>query len=174
VELREFGVSLSFTPVVLANDQISLRIATEVSSITEENAIDLAGVRIRGLSVRRADSTVMLPSGGSLMIAGLIQNDEFNRVEGVPGLMDMPIVGALFRSTEFQTNRTELVVAVKAFLVRPIEFGPRLAYPTDGFVPANDLDIYLYGRLRATYGPADGRSTGEPYVIAGPSGYLMR
>ncbi|EKV30691.1 Type II/IV secretion system secretin RcpA/CpaC [Caenispirillum salinarum AK4] len=174
VELREFGVSLSFTPVVLANDQINLRIATEVSNITEENAIDLAGVRIRGLSVRRADSTVMLPSGGSLMIAGLIQNDEFNRVEGIPGLMDMPILGALFRSNQFQTNRTELVVAVKAFLVRPIEFGPRMAYPTDGFVPANDLDIYLYGRLRSTYGPKDGEPAGEPYVIAGPSGYMMR
>lgn len=177
VEFREFGVSLSFTPVVLANDQISLRIATEVSRVTDENQVVLpgsGGVPIRGLSVRRADSTVMLPSGGSIMIAGLIQNDEFNTVTGVPGLMDLPIIGALFRSTEFRNNRSELVVVVRAFQVSPVQFGPRLSYPTDGFVPANDLDIYLYGRLRATYGGEDGVPAGEPYVVAGPSGFLMR
>lgn len=177
VEFREFGVTLSFTPVVLANDQISLRIATEVSRVTDENEVVLpgtGGVPIRGLSVRRADSTVMLPSGGSIMIAGLLQNEEFNTIEGVPGLMDLPILGALFRSNQFRTNRSELVVVVRAYQVRPIEFGPRLAYPTDGFVPANDMDIYLYGRLRATYGGADGLAPGEPRVVAGPSGYMMR
>lgn len=178
VEFREFGVALSFTPVVLANDQISLRISTEVSRVTDENQVVLpgtGGVPIRGLSVRRADSTVMLPSGGSIMIAGLLQNDEFNTIEGVPGLMDLPILGSLFRSNEFRNNRSELVVVVRSFLVRPIEFGPKLAFPTDGFVPANDLDIYLYGQLRATYGDAgDGEPAGAPYVMAGPSGFLMR
>lgn len=175
VEFREFGVSLSFTPVVLANDQISLRIATEVSRIADENQIILPGtnVPIRGLSVRRAQSTVMLPSGGALMIAGLLQNDELNNVEGVPGLMDLPILGSLFRSTSFQNNRSELVVVVRAYQVHPVEFGPKLAYPTDGFVPASDLDIYLFGRLRKTYGDVTA-PVGEPATVAGPVGYMMR
>lgn len=175
VEFREFGVSLSFTPVVLANDQISLRIATEVSRIAEENQITLPGtnVPIRGLSVRRAQSTVMLPSGGALMIAGLLQNDEFNNVEGVPGLMDLPILGALFRSNSFQNNRSELVVVVRAFQVHPVEFGRKLAFPTDGFVPASDVDIYLFGRLRKTYGDVD-EPIGEPLTVGGPIGYMMR
>lgn len=175
IEFREFGVSLSFTPVVLANDQISLRIATEVSRIADENQIILPGtnVPIRGLSVRRAQSTVMMPSGGALMIAGLLQNDEINNVEGVPGLMDLPILGSLFRSTSFQNNRSELVVVVRAFQVHPVEFGPKLAYPTDGFVPASDLDIYMFGRLRKTYGGVEA-VPGEPHTVAGPVGYMMR
>ncbi len=176
VTFREFGVSLSFTPVVLANNQLSLRIATEVSRVSNENALPFVirgtgrEVSIKGLSVRRADSTVTLPSGGSLMIAGMLQNDEINSFSGVPGLMDLPILGALFRSHEFRSQRTELVVVVQAFRVRPIEFAKGLALPTDGFVPASDLDIYLLGRLHARYG---GTVRGEALTIAGPMGYIM-
>lgn len=176
VTFREFGVSLSFTPVVLANNQLSLRIATEVSRVSDENALPFVirgtgrEVAIKGLSVRRADSTVTLPSGGSLMIAGMLQNDEINSFSGVPGLMDLPIIGALFRSHEFRSQRTELVVVVQAFRVRPIEFAKGLALPTDGFVPASDLDIYLLGRLHARYG---GAVRGEALTIAGPMGYIM-
>lgn len=192
IEFREFGVSLSFTPVVLAEDRLSLRIATEVSRIADEFNIPIAAaggtIRVQGLSVRRAQSTVMLPSGGSLMIAGLLQNDEFNSFEGVPGLMDLPIIGPLFRSHNFQTNRSELVVMVRAFKVRPIETEQRLSLPTDGFVPASDFDIYMLGRLHARYGgsaedtadgtPETGRvliNQGEfPPVPAGPLGYIMQ
>ncbi|MGC2857159.1 type II and III secretion system protein family protein [Novispirillum sp. DQ9] len=176
VTFREFGVSLSFTPVVLANNQLSLRIATEVSRVSSENALPfvLRGtgreVEIKGLSVRRADSTVTVPSGGSLMIAGMLQNDEINSFDGVPGLMDLPIIGALFRSQEFRTQRTELVVVVQAFRVRPIEFAKGLSLPTDGFVPASDLDIYLLGRLHARYG---GTVRGEALTLAGPVGYIL-
>lgn len=176
VTFREFGVSLSFTPVVLANNQLSLRIATEVSRVSDENALPFVirgtgrEVAIKGLSVRRADSTVTLPSGGSLMIAGMLQNDEINSFSGVPGLMDLPIIGALFRSHEFRSQRTELVVVVQAFRVRPIEFAKGLALPTDGFVPSSDLDIYLLGRLHARYG---GAVRGEALTIAGPMGYIM-
>ncbi|MFA7430235.1 MAG: type II and III secretion system protein family protein [Rhodospirillaceae bacterium] len=176
VTFREFGVSLSFTPVVLSNNQLSLRIATEVSRVSEENALPFVirgtgrEVSIKGLSVRRADSTVTLPSGGSLMIAGMLQNDEINSFSGVPGLMDIPVIGALFRSHEFRNQRTELVVVVQAFRVRPIEFAKGMALPTDGFVPASDLDIYLLGRLHSRYG---GAVRGEALTIAGPMGYIM-
>lgn len=175
VTFREFGVSLSFTPVVLANNQLSLRIATEVSRVSDENALPFVirgtgrEVAIKGLSVRRADSTVTLPSGGSLMIAGMLQNDEVNSFSGVPGLMDLPIIGALFRSHEFRSQRTELVVVVQAFRVRPVEFAKGLSLPTDGFVPASDVDIYLLGRLHARYGGGQDK----PLTIAGPMGYIM-
>lgn len=176
VTFREFGVSLSFTPVVLSNSQLSLRIATEVSRVSDENALPFVirgtgrEVQIKGLSVRRADSTVTIPSGGSLMIAGMLQNDEVNSFAGTPGLMDLPIIGALFRSQEFRSQRTELVVVVQAFRVRPIEFAKGLALPTDGFVPASDLDIYLLGRLHARYG---GAVRGQALTLAGPVGYIM-
>lgn len=176
VDFREFGISLSFTPVVLANDQLSLRIATEVSRVADENALPFvvpgttSQVAIKGLTVRRAQSTVTLPSGGSLMIAGLLQNDEINKFEGVPGLMDLPVLGALFRSHEFRTQRTELVIVVKAFRVRPVEFAKDLALPTDGFVPASDIDIYVLGRLYARYG---GDIHGDALSLAGPMGYIM-
>lgn len=167
---REFGVKLSFTPVVLSENQISLRISTEVSRISDENAAISQGLRIPGLSTRRAESTVMLPSGGSLMIAGLLQTEDRNALQGVPGLMDVPILGALFRSQEFQTDRSELVVTVQAFKVRPREFGPELALPTDGFRPADDMDIYLLGRLHKRYG---GSGDQPPYSVVAPIGYIM-
>jgi pilus assembly protein CpaC len=167
---KEFGVKLSFTPVVLSNNAINLRINTEVSRIAEENAIAVAGFFVPGLSTRRAESTVMLPSGGSLMIAGLLQTEDRKSFQGVPGLMDLPVLGALFRSQDFRTDRSELVVTVQAFKVRPREFGPDLALPTDGFRPSDDLDMYLLGRLHQRYSN-DGDT--PPYTVAAPVGYIM-
>nr|WP_246152160.1 type II and III secretion system protein family protein [Roseospira navarrensis] len=172
LEFKEFGVKLSFTPVVLSGNQISLRINSEVSRISEENSLTLAGVSIPGLSTRRAESTVMLPSGGSLMIAGLLQTEDRNAFQGWPGLMDLPILGALFRSQDFQSERTELVMTVQAFKARPREFGPEFALPTDGFRPADDLDIYLLGRLQKRYGDPQGQA-GQAYSVAAPIGYIM-
>lgn len=176
IQFKDFGVGLSFTPVVLANDQLSLRIASEVSRISPDNAISVptAGgtVTLPGLSVRRAESTIMLPSGGSLMIAGLLENNEYNSFSGVPGLMDLPILGALFRSQDFQTNRTELVIMVQAFVVRPTDFAAKLALPTDGFVPASDMDIYVMGRLMHGYGDPNDPAR-ERLSLAGPLGYIM-
>jgi len=177
VEFKDVGIGLSFTPVVLAEDQMSLRISTEVSRRDPNNAIEIPitntdSVTLPGLSVRRAQSTIMLPSGGSLMIAGLIENSEVNEFRGVPGLMDLPVLGALFRSNEFQANRSELVVMVQAFLVRPIDFAAELALPTDGFVPASDLDIYVAGRLYHQYGAPDD-PTANRLVMGAPLGYIM-
>ena len=179
VEFRDFGVQLAFTPVVMAKNRINLKISTEVSRISSENVLTLpvnAGattVDVVGLSVRRAESTVNLPSGGSLMIAGLLQNDEFTTVDGIPWLKEVPILGALFRSPNFQRNQSELVVLVEAFIVKPVEGGEqRLALPTDGFVSPSDLDLLLFGRLYKRYG---GDKTGDPNpLLQGPLGYLMR
>jgi pilus assembly protein CpaC len=177
VEFRDFGVSLSFTPVVMANRQISLTISTEVSRQASENKLVLPfgtnnqTVDVIGLSVRRAESTVNLPSGGSLMIAGLIQSEEFNQFDGTPWLGDIPILGALFRSPAFQRSETELVVLVKAFLVRPVEPSRKLALPTDGFVPASDFDMFLMGRLYKQYAPSG--KPGRIPTIKGPFGYIM-
>lgn len=175
IEFREFGVSLSFTPVILANDRISLRISTEVSRLTSENQISLpfndSTVPVLGLSVRRASSTINLPSGGQLMIAGLIQNDEFNDIDGTPGLKDIPILGSLFRSQEFQRNRSELVLLVKVFKIKPVNPVQKLSLPSDGFVPASDFDLYLLGRLHKKYGKAKTLKTMPR--IHGPYGYVM-
>lgn len=179
IEFRDFGVQLAFTPVVMAKNRISLKIATEVSRISTENVLTLpvnAGtttVDVVGLSVRRAESTVNLPSGGGLMIAGLLQNDEFTTVDGIPWLQDVPILGTLFRSPRFQQNQSELIVLVEAYIVRPVEGEKeKLALPTDGFVSPSDLDLLLFGRLYKQYGNDKTRSVSP--LLRGPLGYLMR
>jgi pilus assembly protein CpaC len=179
VDFREFGVALSFTPVVLDKNQVSLRISTEVSRQADENKLVLPfgannqTVDVLGLSIRRADSTVNLASGASMMIAGLLQRDEVNAIDGVPWLKDLPVIGALFRSQAFKKNETELVVLVTPYIVRPLEPFSKLNLPTDGFVSASDIDIYLLGRLYKKYG--DSRVTMEEIpIIQGPVGYIMK
>jgi pilus assembly protein CpaC len=167
IVFKKFGVSLSFTPVVLSKSQINLRINTEVSRIDPSQKVG----DIQGLSVRRADSTVSLTSGGSLMIAGLLQNDEFNDIEGLPWFKDIPVLGALFSSKGFQNNQTELVIMVTAYIVRPTQPGTELAAPTDGFVPASDFDFYLMGQLYKRYAK-QARPETVP-MVQGPVGYLM-
>ncbi len=173
IEFKEFGVGLSFTPVVLSDNQISLRVRTEVSRIADEFTFVLDNLVIPGLSVRRANSTVMLPSGGSLMIAGLLQDEDRNAVQGFPGLKDLPVLGALFRSHDFENQRSELVVLVQAFKVRPREFGPTLSAPTDGFKPADDIDIYLFGKLHDRYGGGPGTGDRPAFSVSAPVGYIM-
>lgn len=169
VEFKDYGVSLSFTPVVLASNQISLRVATEFSQPDLTNALVVNGIPVPGLNTRRADTTVVLPSGGSMMIGGLIQSSEQNSLSGVPFFKDLPVLGALFRSRDFQQSRTELMIMVRVLTVRPVDFGAPLSLPTDGFVPASDWDIYVTGRLNGQYG----RSTGDTLTVAGPIGYIM-
>lgn len=151
IEYKPFGVTLSFLPVVLESGRISLKLTTEVSSLSSA-AIDLGQVSVNSFTVRRATSTVELPSGGSLMLAGLIQNDILQAMNGVPGLMDMPILGQLFRSDSFKRNETELVVVVNASLVRPTA-PAALVSPTDTLSPGGDLDRWLFGQLTGRYAP---------------------
>ncbi|MBU6298806.1 MAG: type II and III secretion system protein family protein [Alphaproteobacteria bacterium] len=165
VTFKQFGVGLSFTPVVLSDGLISLQLSTEVSELTNTGAFTMSGgtstnangqtvtvaaTTIPALSVRRAETTVELPSGGSFAIAGLMQHVTKQQLDGFPGLTDMPILGALFRSRDFQNNETELVVTVTAYLVHPTTEA-KLALPTDGFVPPTDVETILLGRVNAVY-----------------------
>ena len=165
IMFKQFGVGLSFTPVVLSSGRISLQLSTEVSELTNTGAFTLQGgsstdstgkvvtvaaTTIPALSVRRTETTIELPSGGSFAIAGLMQHTTRQQLEGFPGLKDMPILGALFRSRDFQNNETELVVMVTAYLVTPTTEA-KLAAPTDGFLPPTDPEGILLGRLNETY-----------------------
>lgn len=152
IEYKPFGVTLSFLPVVLESGRISMKLTTEVSARSATTEALGNGLLARAFTVRRASSTVELPNGGSLMIAGLIQNDILQQLDGIPGLMDVPILGALFRSDSFQRNETELVVVVNATLVRPTA-PAALVSPTDTLSPGGDLDRWLFGQLTGRYAP---------------------
>lgn len=147
VEFKKFGVSLDFTPTVLDDGRISLTVRPEVSELNQNAGIEIGGLRIPGLSVRRAETTVELGSGQSFAIAGLVQSNSSNNVRAFPGLSDIPILGALFRSTRFQRQETELVIMVTPYLVRPVSSPARLATPIDTIDPAVDFKSLVMGRL---------------------------
>lgn len=170
VEFREFGIGLDFSPVVVDPNRISMRVNTEVSALSAAGAVTIQGITIPALTTRRASTTVELPSGGSLVIAGLLQDDIRDTIDGIPGLKDIPILGSLFRSVNFQRSETELVIAVTAYLVAPVD-EQQIVLPTDGFAPASDIDLYLYGRLHAQYA-ASQRIPG-PGGLKVPTGYIM-
>ena len=121
IEFREFGVSLNFRPTVLSPERISLQLRTEVSSLDNESAIVLADVTVPGLDIRRADTTVEIPSGGSLMIAGLLQSEAVKGMAGLPGIRKTPVLGDLVSSDSFRRDETELVVVITPYLVEPYE-----------------------------------------------------
>lgn len=176
VEYKPFGVSLAFLPVVIAPGRIWLKVSTEVSALSTQNAVTLPfgddDFTILGLQTRRANSTIELPSGGGIMIAGLLQDDIQSTISGVPGLMDLPILGALFRSNDFQRNETELVILVNVILAKPVD-PDMLATPTDGFAPSHDLDRYFLGNLQSLYvkRPPEGSQPSEG--PKGPIGYII-
>jgi pilus assembly protein CpaC len=173
VQYKPFGVILSFLPVVLDSGRISLRIGTEVSALSDQNTVTVSNITLKSFVTRRASSVVELPSGGELMIAGLLQNDITGSLSGVPGLMNLPILGALFRSTSFQRNETELVILVSAILAKPAD--PRqLALPTDGFVPSSDLDRYFLGHLQNIYVKKPPQGPTAPQSLQGPLGYIVQ
>jgi pilus assembly protein CpaC len=170
IEYKPFGIGLAFTPVVLSEGRISLQISTEVSELTNTGALTLAGITLPGLSVRRAQTTVELPSGGSLAIGGLIQQQTKQNLDAFPGAKDLPVLGALFRSRDFQNNESELVVTVNAYLVNPVK-PMQLAHPDDGYVVPTDLETILLGRLNAVYGK-DAKD--RPEVPKGAVGYIVQ
>lgn len=142
VEFKKYGVSLSYTPTVLANGRISLRVRPEVSELTSEGAVTLNGFSVPGLTVRRAETTVELGSGQSFMIAGLLKNSSQNTITKMPGAGDLPVLGSLFRSTAYQRGETELVIVVTPYLVNPVNAN-EIHLPTDGFKSANALQQLL-------------------------------
>jgi len=151
VQFKQFGVALDFTPVVLSEGRISLRVATEVSELSSEGAIRLSNVTIPALKVRRANSTVELPSGGSIAMAGLLQETTKQNINGFPGLMNLPILGALFKSRDYQTGQTELVILVTPYVVKAVA-RKQLSRPDDGFADAADPSTVLLGSFNRIYG----------------------
>jgi pilus assembly protein CpaC len=173
IEFKQFGVLLNFTPVVMDPGRISLKLQTEVSAIDKITApVKLNNFEIPGLTVRRAASTVEMSSGGSIMIAGLLQNDITATLSGMPGAMDLPILGSLFRSNSFQRKETELVVIVSAYVVQPLD-KPQMALPSDGFAPSSDIDRILLGRLQERY-VKDVPAAAVPPKLQGPHGFVVR
>ena len=185
IEFKEFGVGLGFSPLVLSKGRISMKISTEVSEVTTDNAffapgittvdangnvVTTAGLAIPGLSVRRADTVVELASGASLVMAGLLQEDMRQTIEGVPGVKDVPVLGQLFRSRDYSNSETELVIIVTPYLVTPTHES-NLLEPDEGFVPASDLDTILMGKLFSTYGLA-GAGVQEA-SLQGPMGFIL-
>ena len=142
IEYRRFGVSLAYTPTVLSNGRISIRVRPEVSELSSQGAVTLNGFQIPALTIRRAETTVELGSGQSFMIAGLMSSNAQNNIEKAPGIGDVPILGNLFRSTAFRRGETELVIIVTPYLVEPVDAND-IKLPTDGFRAPNELQRLL-------------------------------
>jgi pilus assembly protein CpaC len=179
ITYKKFGISLNFTPVVLAEGRISLRVMTEVSELSNDNAITVSqalsssttnSITIPAIRTRRAETTLEIPSGGSMAMAGLIQSQTKQAVNGLPGLDQLPVLGALFRSQDFVNNETELMVLVTPYVVRAVA-QKELSRPDDGFAPATDSQSALLGRLNRLYGvaarvePVSGQQTGFGFII---------
>jgi len=165
-EFREFGIRLNFTPVVLDKGRIRLQISTEIS------ALGAIIEKRQSLTQKRTDTTIELPSGGTLMISGLLTDDVTDAIDGVPYLKNIPVLGALFRSTEFRRQESELIITVTVYLTKPIDSYAAAALPTDGFEPASDIDIYLLGRLSRHYGDSQHIFWENP--LKGAFGYIMK
>jgi pilus assembly protein CpaC len=153
VAFKKFGISLNFTPVVLAEGRISLRVMTEVSEVSAENSLTggAGGTTIPSIKTRRAETTLEVPSGGSIAMAGLIQEQTKQAVNGLPGLDSLPILGALFRSQDFVNNQTELMVIVTPYVVRAVA-QKELSRPDDGFAPTSDSQSTLLAQITRVYG----------------------
>ncbi len=179
VEFKPFGVSLSFTPTVIGKDLINLVVSPEVSAIDTTTSVIVSGFSIPGLTTRRATTTVELRDGQSFAIAGLIQSDFTDTVNQVPGLGDVPIIGALARSSEFQREETELVIIVTPYLVKPAPAGT-LITPADNFVPPSESDIFMYGRVEASASGIPPKQSGQILGarsgggIDGKYGYILK
>jgi pilus assembly protein CpaC len=155
---------------VLSSGRISLRLSTEVSAL---DFSFLATTGFPGLSTRRAETTVELPSGGSLVIAGLLQDDLGTSHSGLPYLKDVPILGPFFRNNILDRNERELVVAVTAYLVRPVEKN-QVQLPTKDIVPPTDFELYFLGRLEAVYGTDQDAGPTATASLKGPIGYILK
>jgi len=174
IEYKQYGVGLAFTPIVLQDGRISMRVRPEVSQLSDAGGISFNGYKVPALTTRRAETTVELGSGQSFMIAGLLQNSSTNSVDKTPLLGDLPILGALFRSTKYQRQETELVIIVTPYLVRPVS--GQLATPTAGYRAPSDAERVWEGQtFKGVSGPraqvpapAPGLATGAGATAAAP------
>lgn len=184
VQFKPFGVGLAFTPTVLSEGRISLKISTEISEVSTQGAfqgtsvagvneegqvIQVTGLTIPSLVVRRAESVVELPSGGSTMLAGLIQSRSRQALDQLPGIKKLPVLGALFQSRDFENQETEMVVIITPYLVDPAK-KDELKTPADGFVNASDPKTIFFGKLNAQYAETDKGLSKENYTA--PVGFI--
>jgi len=176
VDFKKFGVSLVFTPVVLSAGRISLKVLTEVSDLSSQNSLTLEvpgssqALTIPSISTRRAETTVEIPSGGSLALAGMIQEQTKQQINGVPGLLQVPILGALFKSRDYINNQTELMILVTPYIVHAVA-EKKLSRPDDGFADPNDPSTVLLGRLNRIYGPT--AKVAPPTDYHGKYGFIL-
>jgi pilus assembly protein CpaC len=168
IQFKKFGVGLNFTPVVLSEGRISLKVLTEVSELSNENAIQLvqgsSTQTIPAIKTRRAETTVEIPSGGALALAGMIQEQTKHQISGFPGLMQLPVLGTLFKSRDYVNRQTELMVIVTPYIARAVA-QKDLSRPDDGFADSADPAAILLGRLNRIYG-----APGKPAPSAGYNG----
>jgi pilus assembly protein CpaC len=168
IEYKQFGVGLSFSPIVLEDGRISMRVRPEVSELSSEGSIRLNGFDVPALVTRRSETTVELGSGQSIVMAGLIRNSGNNSIERTPFLGSLPIIGALFRSNNFRRSETELVIVVTPYLVRPVSAN-QIALPTDGYRHAGDGERVMLGQEHASRsGEARPAPTSTATQAAGP------
>lgn len=179
VTFKKFGVSLNFTPIVLAEGRISLKVMTEVSDLSTQNAITVvepnttATATIPSIRTRRADTTVEIPSGGTLAMAGMIQDQTKHNINGLPGLAELPVLGPLFRSNDYINQRTELVVLVTPYVVRAVA-QKDLSRPDDGFADPSDPAQVLLGHFNRIYGVGGGGgSPDRPDSYHGRYGFIL-
>jgi pilus assembly protein CpaC len=177
IEFKKFGVSLNFTPVVLSEGRISLKVATEVSNLSSDNSISISvpgtteAATVPSIQTRRADTTVELPSGGSLAMAGMIQEQTKHGVNGLPGLAELPVLGPLFRSNDYVNNRSELMILVTPYVVRAVA-GKDLSRPDDGFADPSDPSQALLGNFNRIYG-VGGTIDPPPDGYRGKVGFIL-
>jgi pilus assembly protein CpaC len=169
VEFKTYGIGLNFQPVVLDENRISLTVKTEVSELTSDGAVTISTLTIPALRVRRASTTLEIPSGGAMVLGGLIKDDVKQALAGTPGLLKLPILGSLFRSRDFQRSQSELVIFVQPLVVRPVA-AAKLERPDRNFQPSNDAAGYFLGRLNRMYRTVD---RGQRGTYHGQYGYIF-
>jgi pilus assembly protein CpaC len=166
ISFKKFGISLNFTPVVMSEGRISLKVMTEVSEVSTDNSITVSEITVPSIKVRRADTTLEIPSGGAMAMAGLIQDQTKQAINGLPGLAQLPVLGTLFRSRDFVNNQTELMVIVTPVIVRAVA-QKDLSRPDDGFAAVSDPQADLLGSINRIYGapgrPGTAAAAGKNY-----------
>lgn len=174
IQYEPYGVSLSFIPIVLSKDRINLTVSPEVSALSNTGAITTATFSIPALTTRKTTTTVELGSGQSFAIAGLIENDRSNDINKFPFLGDVPILGTLFRSTQFQHNQTELVIIVTPYIVGGVDSAKALHDPTQGLVLPSDAEMILLGKLYKGQPAGASTDTADAPHLHGPAGYQLQ
>lgn len=172
IEFKQFGVSLTFTPTIVGGNRINLKVAPEVSELDFTRSVQVAGVSVPALTTRRASTTVELGSGQSFAIAGLLRSTSSQDVDRLPGLGELPILGALFRSTAFLQGESELVIIITPYLVEPVDDVASFQLPTDGLSPPNELERLILGEFQSPAAATDSPLAARPR-LSGSAGFIL-